>query len=286
MNGVQPKIFVINLKRSIQRRDQVIRQMELFGLHYEFVEGVDGSILPNKFMDQCRERSNRWYQQDWGIKHSMKPGEIGVALSHYKIYQKIVHENVDFAIIMEDDANFDERFRSFISRRKEIIEVMKKFDLILLGYCTDDLIYNKSALCSYWGRMKISTKFTVGIPVKWYWSAIGYLISKKGALLLSEKQGQYPCVTADILTANSPEYGVRLGVINKPLIWPGKLSNFSTIQVMNNSPMIHHSCSAKNNLDKSLYSGLKALFKKFKSFLQSERLKLERKNYPFITNRY
>ncbi|HET7117473.1 MAG TPA: glycosyltransferase family 25 protein, partial [Hanamia sp.] len=211
----QIKIFVINLKRSPERRNEIIRQMNLYELKYEFFEAIDGKLLSEETIEKSRARSNHWYKEDEGQDATMKLGEIGVAMSHYNLYQKIIRDNLDLAIIMEDDVNFDKHFQQFLQNSKQVKSVMKRFDLILLGYCTHDVKFDQQAICSYWGRKRISKNYYVGIPVKWYWSAIAYVVSKKGALLLSLKQSAFPSVTADILTANSPQYGVKLGVLSK-----------------------------------------------------------------------
>ncbi|MDG1153236.1 MAG: glycosyltransferase family 25 protein, partial [Alphaproteobacteria bacterium] len=39
------KIFVLNLKRSPERRKLIQSQMEKFGLKFEFIDAVDGNEL-------------------------------------------------------------------------------------------------------------------------------------------------------------------------------------------------------------------------------------------------
>lgn len=296
MASRQIRIFVINLKRSIERRREIEKLMSRHSISFEFYEAIDGQLLDRQTIIESRKRSNLWYKQDEGPNESMKLGEIGVALSHYNIYQKIIQENIEMAIVLEDDANFDERFGQFLKYGDNIYSALKKFDLMLLGYCTHDLNYDLPAVCSYIGREKISEKFIVGKPVKWYWSAIGYVISKKGALLLAEKQGRYPCVTADILTANSPRYGVSLGVINQPIIWPGELSNFSTIQVSRQRAeaslsdddrfLAVQEMQLQTKRKNIFITGIKYPYRLLREKLRIEMLKLSRNPYKFSTNRY
>lgn len=286
MKRADPKIIVINLKRSPERRKEIEELMRRFSIDFDFCDAVDGKLLSDEFVGKSRERSNKWYQKDEGEGHSMRLAEIGVAVSHYNIYQKILDEKLEFAIIMEDDATFDERFVFFLTQLKNNRKVLKKFDLILLGYCTHDGEYNIPAVCSYWGRMSVGNNFKVGIPLKWYWSAIGYIISYNGASLLSQKQGVYPCVTADILTANSPMYGVKMGVITKPLIWPGEHSKISTIQIKSQEKY-------SANLPTTYILGKKGIFeiainiiRDIKKSLRKMKMKLEWKQYLFTTDKY
>jgi GR25 family glycosyltransferase involved in LPS biosynthesis len=260
--------------------------MKKYSLHFEFFNATDGELLSKEVIDKSRERSNNWYKKDEGEDKSMRLAEIGVAISHYNIYQKILKEKIEFAIIMEDDASFDERFALFITRLKNIKRVLEKFDLILLGYCTHDLNYRIPGICSYWGVLNIGKGFKVGIPLKWYWSAIGYIISYKGALLLSEKQGAYPCVTADILTANSPKYGAKLGILTNPIIWPGELSQISTIQVGRTGVSPAYTPIEYPSRGKKTLKSVLKIPQQLKNFLREVQLKLDKRKYLFTTDKY
>lgn len=290
------KIYVINLERSVERRNEIIKIMKKYSIPFEFFEGIDGNKLSEEFIDQCRTRSNNWYQEDEGAGKSMKKGEIGVAMSHYYIYQKMQAEDIKYAIILEDDAEFDQRFQQFVKRKTDLEDLMKKFDLLLLAYCGHDADYYKPGVCSYWYRKNINKSIMAGVPVKWYWSAMGYLISKKGAELLVDKQGEFPCVTADILTANSPQYGVRLGILRKQIVWPALTSTYSTIQLDNRN---HHvpnlgkggnyspgKGTKKSHSNSTRSTMIKKTYRTLSGILSLEKLKLSRRFYQFTTNRY
>ena len=291
------KIFVINLKRSEERRNEITKKLNEFSLDFELFEAVDGMQLPDEFMEKIVNRSG-WFKEDWEAVHLFRRGEVGASLSHFNIYKKIIRDNLDFAIILEDDVNFDKTFQDFANNRKNVKSLMNKFDLLLLGYCGNDVNFHKPAECSYWGRISIDKLFRAGIPVNWYWSAIGYVISNKGAKLLAEKQGSIPCLTADILTANSPQYGVRLGVMRKQIVWPGELNNFSTIQVEKkhfinpvlNIEQIFITENKTQKLDRKMSSfsngWLRNRYRIFRANVQNERIKINPKLYQFTIDRY
>ena len=97
---MQINIFVINLERCIEKR----RKMEdrLKGLDYTIVTGVDGRELNEEKLINM----NASVLTDWKDPHSGRNvtwGEVGCALSHYNIFEKCVNENIDIAIIFEDD---------------------------------------------------------------------------------------------------------------------------------------------------------------------------------------
>lgn len=90
------KIFIVNLKRSVERRNKIASQLDALNLDYEFVEAVDGTLMT---ADERAAASAT-------INYAFLPGEIGCALSHQKIYQKIVDSNIEAAMILEDDIIF------------------------------------------------------------------------------------------------------------------------------------------------------------------------------------
>ncbi|PPS58612.1 hypothetical protein CRX72_19935 [Pantoea sp. BRM17] len=66
-------------------------QLDALNLDYEFVEAVDGTLMT------ADERA----AASAPINYAFLPGEIGCALSHQKIYQKIVDSNIEAAMILE-----------------------------------------------------------------------------------------------------------------------------------------------------------------------------------------
>ena len=92
------KTFVINLKRSIIRRAFIQHQLELQDIAFEFIEAVDGSLLTDEYLATIcnfEELAKRPYLQLKGV--------YGCLLSHYSIYEKIVSNNIPYALILEDD---------------------------------------------------------------------------------------------------------------------------------------------------------------------------------------
>lgn len=90
--------FVINLERDTVRREHMRVQLEKLGMRAEFVPAVDGRTLSEADRNAYdREKALRVYGVD------MMDTEIGCYLSHFRLYERMVRENIDFALIMEDD---------------------------------------------------------------------------------------------------------------------------------------------------------------------------------------
>ena len=89
------KIFVINLKRSIDRKHNFQKNWQFASKYIEIIEAVDGNNLSDKELSKIAPN----YQS-----LNVTKGEIGCALSHLAIYKKIVNECIPMALILEDDA--------------------------------------------------------------------------------------------------------------------------------------------------------------------------------------
>ncbi|WP_380179178.1 glycosyltransferase family 25 protein [Kalamiella sp. sgz302252] len=101
-------IYIVSLKRDIQRRETLSAILDKYALNYEFVDAVYGKDLPAeevaKFkVDGVTRRKG----------HKPTAGELGCTLSHLKIYQIMQERGQPWACILEDDAILDARFADF-----------------------------------------------------------------------------------------------------------------------------------------------------------------------------
>lgn len=94
------KIFVISLKRAQDRREVISEQMHRLGLPFEFIDGVDGKSLTDKQIEGLADQ--KWAYRNEG--RFFTRGEIGCYASHLLAYQKVVEDDLSYALILEDDA--------------------------------------------------------------------------------------------------------------------------------------------------------------------------------------
>lgn len=102
-------IFVISLKRRIDRLQHMQAVLASRGLKGEFIEAVDGQALTaeeNALYDRSRALSV------YGAE--MNAAEIGCHLSHQKAYRRIVEEGHDVALVLEDDIECDADFAAVL----------------------------------------------------------------------------------------------------------------------------------------------------------------------------
>lgn len=92
------KIYVINLASAIERYRRIDRQLRELGLTYERFEAVNGLTLNESEMAQFCSMDAIRSNPTWLTK-----GAIGCALSHWRVYQKIVADDTDLTLVLEDD---------------------------------------------------------------------------------------------------------------------------------------------------------------------------------------
>ena len=94
------KIFIINLEHQKEKRQFMQEQLDRLGLEAEFIAAVNGKSMS---ADQLREAV---YDYE---NCCLTPGEVGCASSHIGIYKIMVDQNIENAIILEDDAILSEK---------------------------------------------------------------------------------------------------------------------------------------------------------------------------------
>ncbi|MGC7560750.1 glycosyltransferase family 25 protein [Pasteurella sp. PK-2025] len=119
-----PLIIIISLKNST-RRPVISQRLSGLGLKYQFFDAVYGKDLTE---EQLKEIDFEFYPKTYNARKALTLGEIGCAMSHINVYEYIVQNNIDQAIILEDDAivslYFEEILASVLKKvpqRREII---------------------------------------------------------------------------------------------------------------------------------------------------------------------
>lgn len=169
------KTYIINLKRSTKRRENILREVNRHGLDFEIVEGVDGaSLSDSKLEELCVMDVVRQYP-DW-----LTPGMLGAALSHLKVYRRIVEDGVEAALVLEDDAVLVDDFAKIVDH----LEVeLQESEIMLLHYMSSvPLEVSKAESRSLEGEHGIYYPINFDNVA----SAAGYLIPRATAKRMSE----------------------------------------------------------------------------------------------------
>ncbi len=120
--------YVINLDRDTQRWTTVENEIKRsFPSHVELVRvsAADGS-------NPSTRSDPDWNKVASGMcKYVCSAAQISCALSHLKVWEKVIDSNEPMALICEDDVSF--RGEPHTELRKNFDQVPKDFDLLYLG---------------------------------------------------------------------------------------------------------------------------------------------------------
>lgn len=109
-------IFWINLKRSERRRNIMLEELKKYNLNHTRIEAVDGNDID---VDE--------YKKKYTINEQMNKYEIACTLSHMKAIKHSYDQGLEYALILEDDANFD-YFPYKTDTLLELLEELKTID--------------------------------------------------------------------------------------------------------------------------------------------------------------
>jgi GR25 family glycosyltransferase involved in LPS biosynthesis len=98
------------------RQENIKSQLNALDLSFEFFTGIDGRKLSNNELLEYYDsnKANKYSGRD------LTRGEIGCALSHKYIYKKMIADNIQRAIVLEDDITIDQEFPLVVSRLEHL----------------------------------------------------------------------------------------------------------------------------------------------------------------------
>lgn len=124
------KILVISIPRATERQEKVRRRLQ--GLSFEFFYGVDKLDLNPEQMLKDKIYDDNVAKKLDRYGRSMVTGQIACALSHRKVYEHILNQGYNNALIFEDD---------LVTLNWHVSELMQAFgelppdwEMIYLGY--------------------------------------------------------------------------------------------------------------------------------------------------------
>ena len=97
-NEPMPPIWVISLERATERRENVRAAFTALGLPFEILDAVDGGALTAEQVG----RYSQW-RACFETGRGLGQGELGAALSHLMVYERMVREEIPVVAIFEDD---------------------------------------------------------------------------------------------------------------------------------------------------------------------------------------
>lgn len=160
---------MINLSDYTKRRAAILAQCNAIGIDPIFIDAIDGrNGLPAQY-EPLVDRDAMWAY----LGREGSDSECACGLSHQLVYERILSENLEGAIVLEDDAILTPFFAKFYDGH---------------GYKTADFIQmdHHIARASFFGHRKWSDFITLAPLAANAYAATGYSITRKAAQFLRD----------------------------------------------------------------------------------------------------
>jgi GR25 family glycosyltransferase involved in LPS biosynthesis len=205
------------------------------GIPFEFVFGVDARKLsPRETASIFDAEQNRrfYYKTTLDKNRGMTNSEIGCALSHRLVYQKMIENNVERAVLLEDDIQLHEDFLSVLGLLSliKINNYLIKFDV------------ERSRFVVPWHKIKLNETYTVHHSIAAFKLTWGYYLDIKAAHTMYNKTQKI------FVTADEWEYFrdfVNLRMLNRALVDENK--SLALNSLIGKRPAIHRGALYKIN---------------------------------------
>ena len=181
-------IYWINLDRSPDRRKKMEKMLETIDIPNKRISGVDG-------------KNEKMYDMINTNDYNSTDSEYGCLMSHLQTIRTFDSENIDIALILEDDCTLELKKywqgRSLKSLDQIINEIIsnapKDWEIIMLSY-----IVQENHPLNDWSKHEKYIRFDSGM-----YSTLSYLINKKGAKKLINDCDNLSCYKDNMYLLNS-----------------------------------------------------------------------------------
>ena len=185
------KVYYINLDKSLERRNFMENQFKELNIPITRISAIYGKELDKKVLKKEKRKHNI-------LAHFPLPnnGEIGICLTHFKLWNFLSKQPEDFSIVLEDDALVHEDFF------KDLEQLLKQLTI------NDFLdISGKKGVISL-EKTELTTKFLMP-PVLMIGQIIGRNAAKKLTNNLSEYYAPIDVMKQDVYKHKVPLYSTN-----------------------------------------------------------------------------
>jgi glycosyl transferase family 25 len=167
MSAAQPPVPVvyINLDDALQRRQRLVMQFEKMGIQAERLEAVRWSHLGPQ--EQARLYSGVLNKKQYHTE--LVGGEKGCYASHIQAWKMLLDSEHDVMVVLEDDVQLSEHFRSVITA---LVNLDMAWDMVKLIGRTKEKVQAKRGLCEGFELIDYAR-----VPSY----TAGYVLSREGA---------------------------------------------------------------------------------------------------------
>ncbi|MCL7754332.1 glycosyltransferase family 25 protein [Polaribacter sp. Z022] len=205
------KVYYINLDKSIKRKNFMENQFKKLNIPITRIPAIYGKELDKNLLKKEKSKHNI-------LAHFPYPndGEIGICLTHFKLWNFLSKQPEDFSIVLEDDAQIHDDF-------------FKDLEALLNQITTDDFL-DISGKKGFYPLEKNTLITTYLMPPV---LMIGQIIGKNAAKKLSDNLSNY-YAPIDVMKQDVYKHRVKLYSTNKQYVVSiDKKMGGSTIQQNN-----------------------------------------------------
>ncbi len=142
--------YVINLARSTDRRAYITAELKKTGMDFDIITAVDGrevDLSDRAIIDPALTYVTQFL-----------PGTAGAALSHLNVYRKIVEDDRDVALVLEDDVVLPADLASLADT---VAGQLTGAEIALLSYGS-----HRFCLLSPEGSVRLQSGQTLALPIE------------------------------------------------------------------------------------------------------------------------
>lgn len=169
------KTYVINLERAKERRHHMHRELRARRLTYEWVKAVDGRTLGESELETLVDMDAAR-----AAPQKLTRGAMGAALSHKEVYDRMVRDGVDVALVLEDDMVPTKDIHAVLQRVRRVIQ---DGEVALLYYF---ILSTALPKLSSKGAVSLGNRYGLHYPVDEVRSAGAYVLTQETARRLAE----------------------------------------------------------------------------------------------------
>ncbi|WGL99445.1 glycosyltransferase family 25 protein [Arsenophonus sp. aPb] len=144
-------IFIVSLKKDTDRRTQISYVLSSQALPFTIVDAIEGSKLTHNDIAGLKYP---YYDKPYGKPNGMN--EIACSLSHQSIYQHIIKNDIEWALILEDDVIIDKKLSPLIKALEQGKSNLLKKDYVYLLGGQEGLNSRKRISLSFFNKITIA----------------------------------------------------------------------------------------------------------------------------------
>ena len=115
------KIFCISLNDAKARRESILKMKNELELNLEFINAIDGRKKSRIEIESMTKRSIRWNCLNGHRDEIKTPTEAACSLSHLAAWERIISEDLNHAIVIEDDVTSHKNYKLNIVKDAEFV---------------------------------------------------------------------------------------------------------------------------------------------------------------------